>query len=56
MSGAPADWPAGDYAIQCSGKDAAGGASTFTFSGTFQVAGSAHAGDPNARGAHVVCP
>lgn len=56
LLGAPADWVAGDYAIQCSGKDSSGGASTFTFSGTFQVAGAAQAGDPNARGAHVVCP
>ncbi|MDB4965407.1 MAG: hypothetical protein JWN44_1096 [Myxococcales bacterium] len=54
--GAPADWPAGDYGISCSGKDSAGGASTFSFSGTFQVAGAPAAGDPNSRAQHVICP
>ncbi|HEX6838427.1 MAG TPA: Ig-like domain-containing protein, partial [Polyangia bacterium] len=53
-TGAPADWAAGDYTISCTVNPAGGGAAT-TVSGTFTVAGSAQAGDPQSRTQHVVC-
>jgi len=54
-SGAPADWAAGSYTLSCT-VDALGGGGSTTVSGSFTVAGSATAGDPQSRTQHVVCP
>jgi hypothetical protein len=54
--GAPTNWPAGTYTLSCTGRDALGGASTFTVSGTFDVSGTPVAGDPSSYTQHVICP
>ena len=54
-AGAPADWAAGDYTVSCT-IDAAGGGGSTTVSGSFSVAGTAAAGDPQSRTQHPICP
>jgi hypothetical protein len=53
-AGAPADWAAGSYTVSCTVAAAGGGGST-TVSGSFSVAGTATAGDPQSRTQHPVC-
>ncbi len=53
-TGAPTDWAAGDYTVSCTVAALGGGGST-TVTGTFTVAGSAQAGDPQSRTQHVIC-
>ncbi len=52
--GAPVDWAAGSYSVSCQ-VVANGGGGTTTVSGTFTVAGTATAQDPQSRTQHVVC-
>ena len=54
-TGAPIDWPAGDYTVSCT-VDALGGGGSTTVSGSFTVGGTALTGDPQSRTQHVVCP
>ncbi|HEY2745651.1 MAG TPA: Ig-like domain-containing protein [Polyangia bacterium] len=54
-TGAPTDWPAGDYTISCSVVPAGGG-DAITVGGSFSVAGTAQPNDPLSRTQHVVCP
>lgn len=52
--GAPTDWAAGSYEVSCT-VAANGGGGTTTVAGTFTVAGTAAASDPQSRTQHVVC-
>jgi hypothetical protein len=53
-TGAATDWAAGSYTVSCT-IDAAGGGGSTTVAGSFTVAGTALAGDPQSRTQHVVC-